>query len=57
MLMDALSALVYEIFLETFYWKRKKQLIFFFIAFYILYESNIKTFLKLSTNKCFMGTY
>ena len=53
MLTDALKVLVYEIFLETFY--RKKKLIFF-IAFYIVYESGIKTFLKLSINKCFKGT-
>ena len=48
--MDALKALVYEIYFETFYKKRKKT-IDFFIAFYILYISNIKTFLKLSINK------
>ena len=43
MLTNALKALVYELFLETFYGKMIKQIIFL-IAFYIFYESGIKNF-------------
>ena len=41
--MNALRELVYEIFIETFYWKKK---LIFFIAFFISYKSGIKSFLK-----------
>ena len=44
MLTNALRALVWKLFLEKFYGKMIKQLIFF-IAFYIFHESGIKTFL------------
>ena len=45
-LMNALRVLVYELFLETFYEKMIKQLIFLTI-FYISHKSNVKN-LKLS---------
>ena len=35
----------------NFLWEKKK-VIFFFTNFYIFHESGIKTFLKLSINKC-----
>ena len=41
--MNALRELVYEIFIETFYWKKK---LIFFITFYISDKSGIKSFLK-----------
>jgi len=43
MLTNALRALIYELFLQTFYKKMIKQLIFL-IAFYISHESYIKIF-------------
>lgn len=42
---DALRVLVKKIFLEKFYGKRKRQLIFITV-FYISNESDVKTFLK-----------
>ena len=42
---------IYELFLETFYWKLIKQLIFL-TTFYIFYESNVKIFLI-----CFINNY
>ena len=44
--MDALRLLVYKIFLEIFYGKRKERLTFL-TRFYISNESSIKTFLKM----------
>ena len=44
-LMSVLKALVYEIFLETFYEKIKRNF-FFFTIFYTSYKSGIETFLK-----------
>ena len=49
--MDAIMALIYIIFLETFYEKIKKELIFFTV-FYISHKNCIKIFLKLFINKC-----
>ena len=43
--MNALRLLDKEIFLEIFYEKRKKNLIFL-MDFYIFYESGVKNFLK-----------
>ena len=47
MLTNALRILVYELFLETFYWendkKKKKKLLL--TVFYISHESSVKTFL------------
>ena len=40
--MDALRALVYEIFLETFL-EREKKLMFYLMVFYISHESGVQT--------------
>ena len=47
--MDALKVLVQEVFLKTFY--GKKKVINFLIAFYVSYKSDITTFLKQCINK------
>ena len=44
-LVDTLRLLTYEVFLKTYYEKRKK-VIKFFTNFYISYKSDIKIFLK-----------
>jgi len=45
--MGVLKTLVYEIFLETFYGKIKRNKFFFFLQFfYISYKSGIEAFLK-----------
>ena len=43
-LMDALTILIYKLFLETFYGKMIKQLIFL-TDFFIVHESCVKNFL------------
>ena len=48
-LVDTLRLLTYEVFLKTYYEKRKK-VIKFFTNFYISYKSDIKIFLKWSIN-------
>ena len=47
MLTNALRILVYELFLETFYWEndKKKKKKMFLTVFYISHESSVKTFL------------
>ena len=55
MLTNALRALVYELFLETFYWKLIKQLIFL-TTFYIFHGSGVKTFLIWFINNFPKGT-
>ena len=52
--MDALKVLVYELFLKIFYGKMIKQ-IFFWAAFYIFYESDVKTFLEWFIKNCLKG--
>ena len=47
--MDALRPLIYKIFLEMFYKKRKGKLIFLKF-FYIFYKSDVKSFLKFVIN-------
>lgn len=53
--MDALRALAYEIFLEIFYGKRKKKLIFL-MTFFISHKSGVTTFLKWFINNFPKGT-
>ena len=45
-LMNIIKTLIYEIFLDFFYEKRNKKY-FFWVTFYIFYESNIKTSLNI----------
>ena len=49
--MDTLKTLIYELFLENFYGKMIKQLIFL-MDFYISHETHVKTLLKLFINNC-----
>ena len=43
--MNALRALVYELFLEMFLWEKDKKKLMFLIAFRIPYKGFVKTFL------------
>ena len=45
MLTKALKILVYELFLEIFYWENDKKKKMLLTVFYISHENNVKTFL------------
>lgn len=55
--MDALIALVYDIFLETFLWENKKKIIKIFTTFYIFHESCVIIFIKLFIKNCSKNTH